>query len=286
VLQTQDLGIRVAVDGGVWRHAVRFVRLSVAAMTAFTIDGADAQVAHAQACDGARVRVVARHEKIPDLADKLVVSWCRPWPHRKGVILAAIAYDDGIPQRKSLVVVTIDQRRNRVLATHRESLIDDALRGELNESTLRLDTAAYRLDDTTFAFGLRRSESLRISCGDGTRTHETLTLLVPQRDRLRPVVTMATALDRSLEGCLPSAPGRWESAEVSIAMGKSRMNGYADLLVTATISPRVAGASEPREVPYAERAIYRYSGDRYRVHRYDGAGSGNPGVGDEAWWLR
>ena len=96
---------------------------------------------------------------------------------------------------------------------------------------------------------------------------------------------MAMQPDRALEGCLPSAPRLWESAELSIAMGKTSMNGFADLLVRARIS-RWTGESQPREERREERAVYRYDGARYRVHRYEGSARDNSGASDEAWWLR
>ena len=146
--------------------------------TALFARDACAQSLDAQRCDDAQILVVARHLDAPALADKMVASWCKPWPHRAGVSLAAVAYDAGVAERKSLVVVTIDQRKNRVLATYRDSLVDDAVEGEVHEWRLRLDTAAYRLNDKTVAFGLRQNESLNVSCADG-RTNQTLTLLVP-----------------------------------------------------------------------------------------------------------
>jgi hypothetical protein len=122
---------------------MRFVHTLLALVLACCTQHALGQSVDALRCGDEQLATLARHLKIAELADKVVSTSCKAWPHVKGVSLAAVAYDAGISDQKALVVAAIDNSTESVLGTYEVLLTDDHV-FQVSKVSLRLDTAAYR----------------------------------------------------------------------------------------------------------------------------------------------
>lgn len=158
---------------------------------------------------------------------------CKVWPASPDKTLIAVqlrhsAADDPDGYTADLEVLVADSAEPRILQRHREqeALQSDAIR----ITAVSLDTARYRLNETTTAFGVRieYSGSSRPNPYGST----TLSLYAAEDGKLRQVL-------RSLE--VEASRGEWDthcagefsSLRRTVAMDAKRDHGYAGLLVSS-----------------------------------------------------
>lgn len=221
-------------------------------------------------CAADDLKIVARDLKLPELSPRadegnVIAAACRTWPYRSNLLLAALAYDEGVEYEKKLIVAVIDEKTRRVVSSLRSTIGEDAVT-EVGEYSLRLDTARYQLADGVRAFGVRFNSSARgASCGEAYWGDE-LTLYVPEGSNLRPVVTMNLSQQHWLKGC-PAATSSalWEDAALAVGMARASTNGFHDLEVTAKISVSVEGDAAAGELKdRIERHTLHYDGKTYQ----------------------
>lgn len=157
---------------------------------------------------------------------------CKVWPASPGKTLLAVRlrHDaaSAAVEVADLEVLVADSARPRILQRYRENdaLTSDAMR----ISSVTLDTARYRLDETTTAFGVRvsYSGSSRVNPYQST----VLSLYVADGAKLRPVLSnLEVSLDRGeWDG---NCAGEFETAQRTVAMDAKRDHGYAGLLVSS-----------------------------------------------------
>jgi hypothetical protein len=144
-------------------------------------------------CPAELVDTVVERLGLPDLgtdldqgeATPLVASTCKADPAQPGQTYVALAYDEGKPDTKTLILAIVE--RNRVLADYRGEISEDATL-TLQPDSLRIDTAPYRLAKGVRAFGLDLSGWQSPNCGDGG-TGPTRSLYIREGKHIRPVLT-------------------------------------------------------------------------------------------------
>jgi hypothetical protein len=210
-----------------------------------------------------------------DRDERIAAQACKTWPYKDTVVLAAIAVAEGaVKDQKTLLVATIDRRTMKVLSSHREKIEEDTL-VEFGERSLKLDTAAYRLNADVVAFGLRfNSAAGGASCPEAGWEDE-LTLFVPAGASLKPVLHLAMRKYRALHGCvgMPTADTVLENANLTIGVETTGSHGYADLSVRAAIDGDAIG-KDKAPPPKVERQVLRYDGNQYQP------------AGEPPWWMQ
>lgn len=193
----------------------------------------------------------------------VVAATCKTSPQDDNALLAALAY--GSDDVKTLFVGVLDKKTLRILRSYRTDIGEDSAT-EIGESSLRLDTARYQLDEKTRAIGLRfNSAAHGPSCADFS-AQDDLTLFVPDGVHLRPVLTLPMSQARALAGCMGHGGDDTvvaEFAELTMALEKTATHGYADLTVQAAIVKEKMseiGAGKKRK----ERWTLHYDGQRYQ----------------------
>jgi hypothetical protein len=177
---------------------------------------------------------------------------------------------------KTLLVATIDRRTMKVLSSHREKIEEDTL-VEFGERSLKLDTAAYRLNADVVAFGLRfNSAAGGASCPEAGWEDE-LTLYAPAGARPQagpaPGRCASTGLCTDAWACLLKDTVL-ENANLSIGLETTGSHGYADLSVRAAIDGDASGKGKAPPSKVERRQVLRYDGSQYQP------------VGEAPWWMQ
>ncbi|QWP78661.1 hypothetical protein J5226_09810 [Lysobacter sp. K5869] len=162
---------------------------------------------------------------------------CKVWPASpdKTLLAVRLRHDQasGEVDVADLEVLVADSAKPRILQRYRENdaLTSDAVR----ISSVTLDTARYRLDDKTTAFGVRvtYSGSSRVNPYEST----VLALYVGDGAKLRPVLSnLEVALDRGeWDG---NCAGEFETVQRTVAIDAKRDHGFAGLLVNSVSQAR------------------------------------------------
>ena len=194
----------------------------------------------------------------------VLASACKRMPNDPRLTLAAVAWDAGKPESKSLVLAVVDEAASSIVASLRDEIYEDATT-RIHNGSLRLDTAAYQLAPGVRAFGLDISSD-NPDCGEagvGPRR----SLYMRDGDTLRPVVAgLPLSQYRYVQGNLPrcvSDPKEAEDAivenfQVTVELGAAGQGGWRDLVMTATSS---RSDHAPARKPLHVRVPY--DGDAY-----------------------
>jgi hypothetical protein len=110
-------------------------------------------------------------------------------------------------------------------------------------------SAAYQLTPQLRALGLRFNSSALGSRYQNAYWSDELTLLVPEGDRLRAVLGVATHSRTQID----EANDDWQVAKLTLAMAAPGPKGWSDIVITNT-------ADEDRP-----RWTYRYDGKAYKL---------------------
>jgi hypothetical protein len=195
---------------------------------------------------------------------------CKIWPASPDKTLLAVKLQHAIDidqavDEADLDVLVADSARDRIVQRHRQDglLSSDAIR----VSSFAFDTARYRLDDKTTAFGLRihRSGSSRAN----PYADDTLRLYVIDASGLRPVLRNLLVMRNRGEWDTRCA-GEFSDTQSTVAIDGKRDNGYAGLLVNSVerSSRSVAKGEDCDEVDGGtdkSNVRLRYDGREYVV---------------------
>ena len=155
------------------------------------------------------------------------------------------------------------RKRGLIVSSYKSVMIQDQTT-RFSEDSFKLDTSRYQLSDKVRAFGIRFGSQAIPSCCEEGGGNDNLTMYVQEGKKLRAVSDLYMYRYRVIEGsrCNPNSETILESAYLTVAVQKSSMNGFADLLITAKI-----------ESERVEHHLLRYDGKRYQT------GDKKP------WWL-
>ena len=256
----------------------------VPAFAALMLMLAQAPAAHAanenQECGAAVLTLLAGPLKVAhfvpgpgddgkDPAGVVMASSCKRMPDDPRLTLAAVAWDAHEADSKALAIAIVDESAGSVAALLKDDLYEDAAT-QVNNGSLRLDTAPYELAPGVRAFGLDIFSSDR-SCGDGG-TGPSRTLYVRDGKTLRPVlVGLAMGEFAYLRGNQPRCVADQKEAEtaiiedddVVIALGAPGKNGWRDLMLTETAR---RSDHKPTRKPLHVRVPY--DGDAYDLKAF------------------
>jgi hypothetical protein len=222
-------------------------------------------------CPTALVDMVSDRLGLPDLdpdpglgrATPLVASACKADPAQPGNTYVALAYDEGEPDTKTLVLAITGG--DRVLANYRGEITEDATLA-LQSDSLRIDTAPYRLAKGVRAFGLDLSGWQSPNCGDGG-TGPTRSLYIREGKYIRPVLThmylsswryIAQGQGRCNPMAPADAPTIVEETTYSLSVLPGVTHGFHDLRVTARSSRDDGKPSEA-----GGNSTLKYTGKQY-----------------------
>lgn len=194
---------------------------------------------------------------------------CKVWPADPSVTLAVVAYTDQPGDGSdvdtwNVVTAMVDTHTAKVVAAAKEV-------GNTSDDTYRLggyvlDTAPYPLSPTVRAFGVIDTNQKDVHCADAY-SGPVLTLWIRDKDRLRPVFTTNLEGAVTTEGVAcagSSGPLHMENARMTIAVEKTRTNGFADLSITARVVPSYSDVDGDRKGPQrVRRVVLKYDGRTY-----------------------
>ncbi len=171
----------------------------------------------------------------------VVQNTCKTWPYHPEITLAAFVYtrDNSRPDVKSVMIAMIDNKTKKITHSFNKIIEEDAV---TEFGSLRFDTAKYQLKPNLRAIGVRFYSSARgASCGEAYWNNQ-LILFVPEKTTLRPILSLYTEQEQSLQGCLgvPSENSIWEDAKLSISLKNTLHNSFTELKITAKIEPSFA----------------------------------------------
>ncbi len=229
---------------------------------------------HEQICSATTLNIVGKFlgvegfgvRQAGDGPGVVTAAACKKNPAKPQITIAAVAYDAGKDDAKTLVVMLLNESEQKVVASDRWEIGEDA--GMRVESgSLWIDTAPYLLAKGVRAFGVDLTSGYIPHCGDGGSGAER-TLYVQQGEKLRPIFGLTMSSWRFLQGGNPRCVGSDQASEVtiientdlSISVAKTSTNGYRDLIVQAV-------SSEDTGQPKGKKSFLyklRYDGQRYR----------------------
>ena len=202
-----------------------------------------------------------------ELVGSVVSSACKLWPYKTNTLLVAFAYDEGVQEEKTIVVAILNKSM-RVTAHYKERF-GEGVGQTYGPSSFTLDTARYDLASGVRAFGLRFSSFGPGASAANSHHSDYLTLFVQKDKTLRPVFSDYMEYQNALSGLIgyPTGHEFIESGIKTISISKSSTNGYADLIVTDTITYFGNDEDRPPEISRdnrTEKSIHKYDGNRYR----------------------
>ncbi len=210
-----------------------------------------------------------------DGVGRVVQDRCMAWPADPAVTLALAVYTDA-PLRAgddveawNVVVAMLDTHSAKLLAASKEEGGSADVTYGLGDYAF--DTASYRLAPGVMAFGVIDHNQKSVHCAE-TSAGPGLTLWVRDKNRLRPV--FGTNLEGSVTtegvGCAgASGPLRTENARMTVAVEKTRANGFADLSINAHIVASVSDAKGYRQEPErVRRTVLKYDGKSYGIDMF------------------
>ncbi|MDP1772739.1 MAG: hypothetical protein Q8L15_10680 [Methylobacter sp.] len=198
----------------------------------------------------------------------IVSESCKSWPYGGNFLLVAFVFDEGIEYEKSLTLALMNKKTKRIVSNYKGVITEDAVT-EVGETSLRLDTARYQLSKDVRAFGLRFNSTARgPSCADGASWDE-LTLFVPEKNNLRPILKMDMQFQNALSGCIGSATDHdvWEYGSRTISVADTVTNGLSDLRIVETITVDTDMDNLPRGVSDKKRVnsyFLKFDGKEYK----------------------
>jgi hypothetical protein len=231
-----------------------------------------------QRCNESIVSLVGKHFGISDFSfprhgmypsaengGVITAGACKVWPKNTAVTIAAFAYEDEYEANgKSLAVALIDNNKGEIVATYKGAQMDSAGFGVAQDG-LRIDTARYDLAKGVRAFGLDITESYNANCGDGG-VGPARTLFIQEGNTIRPILENFSTYGWSyVQGGNARCGANDEEVinqyiSYSLGISKTQTNGYANLIITASLS--YDDGEKPKLGPFTYEL--RYDGNKYQ----------------------
>lgn len=214
---------------------------------------------------------LAQQNWVPPTYDNdspLLAAACKRWPDDPALSVVAVAYRDDDDQQPPgersphLLVAKVDTGTGLLRERLDQALSEDA-ELTVGPNSLWLDTARYRLAPGVRAFGVVMTSAARgASCPDADY-EDLLTLVVPEGKHLRPVLSTYLSTWTTVKGLNCSEVFESEQANLTIAIGPQRSQGYADLIVSAQVR-----SDYDKPVSRTVSQTLHYDGNRYPFDKY------------------
>jgi len=202
-----------------------------------------------------------------EIVGSVVSSACKPWSYKKNTMLVAFAYDEGVKEEKTVLVAFLN--KSMKVTAHYQEKFGEGVGQRYGPSSFTLDTARYDLAPGVRAFALRFSSFGPGPVAANSDSSDYLTLFVQNDKTIRPVLSQYMQYQNALSGLIgyPTGHEFIESGVKTISISKSSTNGYADLIVTDTITYDGNEQDRPPEINRDSRTvkiIHKYDGNVYR----------------------
>lgn len=234
-----------------------------------------------QICSEQDLVEAIKYLQIIDIND-IRSSACKNHPVQPSRRILAIAYDSGklgsIQDIDELPVVNIailvfEKNTFELVSSYRDEMTEHATL-RFDEASLWIDTANYKLNDTTRAIGLHITSGYISHCFEGG-AGAALYLFVEETDILRNILSDLstsewTFISRGPDRCsnVPEGtPTIIEYFQFYIHPDKISSNGYADLIITGTASRDDEKPSKRAKFSYR----LKYNGNKYLLDDYQDA---------------
>lgn len=234
-----------------------------------------------QICSKQDIVEAAKFLQITD-NDDIRSSACKSHPIQHGRQILAIAYDTGklglIQDIDDLPVVSIailifEKNTFELVSSFRDEMTEHATL-RFDEGSLWIDTANYKLNNSTRAIGLHITSGYIPHCSDGG-AGAALYLFVEEADSLRNILSdLSTSewefISRGPDRCsnVPEdTPTIIEYFQYYIHPDKINSNGYADLIITGIASRDDGKPTNRGKFSYR----LKYNGSKYVLDGYEDA---------------
>jgi hypothetical protein len=262
------------------------------AVTLLLFSGVFAPPVLAQPCSPGIHQVLEKKFKLKNLTlreengegGNIISEACQLWPDNPNWTASVIAYDDGTDDQKILLVAIIDTKSKQAVSNYKSVVEEDPVL-KVGNNSLKLDMARYQLSPDVRAFGVRfASDGIMPSAADFYFGNE-LTLYVPVKETLRPVLVLSMSMARTLQDSASLRDARiTEDATITLSIGDTQHNGFSDLVASAKIKVfHNDGSTTANNAPLsAEEKKAKNRTEHYTLHyngkAYETAKSGK-------WWL-
>lgn len=187
-------------------------------------------------------------------------------PSQKQITLAAIAYSSEKEDVKDLVIAMVDTAKGDVISSYHGEIEEDAAL-RIVSGSLWLDTAPYNLADGIRAFGLDVTSGYISHCAEGGMG-ASRTLYIQEENRIRPILQdllmshwefTQPGMSTCMTGDTAQKNPIVKEITLSIGLGNTTTNGFADLVVTAVSSN--SNGKGTKQKPF--RHLLHYDGQKY-----------------------
>ena len=253
---------------------LRFLHL--AGLCAMTF-AAPAHAAQAQDCSPNVLALLGKSLKVahfvPRDADPtgvVMATSCKRAPDDPTLTIAAVAWDAHAEDSKDLALAVVDEAASSIVALLKDGIVEDASM-QVDDGSLRLDTAPYTLAPGVRAFGLDLFQT-NGSCGEGGGG-PTRTLYVRDGKTLRPVLSGLPVSEywyirgnqrRCTSSQKEADTAILEDFSITIALGEPGRGGWRDVVLTAT-----SKRSDHRPGRKPLRVTVPYDGQAYPLQAFD-----------------
>ncbi|NHZ94377.1 hypothetical protein [Massilia sp. CCM 8734] len=253
------------------------------ALAALVLSAWGASAFAAQACDEQTLHALGAFLKLDRFGagaeGRILASTCKVLPNDPHTTAAAMIFHGELREVENdderLLVSLIDNRSFNVIAAHDERF-SSGMAVDYPKYALNVDTARYNLSDDVFVFGIDivDNHAERRACNWDGADGPTLTLFAYDKKKsLRPILSMPRS-QWIYRTCLNNTLDQFkilvEESRTTLAVGKAKTHGYADLLVNVSSSLSLNGEPfkrNPKRKPL--RSLIRYDGQQYDIKPYE-----------------
>jgi hypothetical protein len=229
--------------------------LSLFMLSTITYASSSYSATKEQKCDADTILLVAEELGLENIAedksneskiDGVRAAACKISPQNKDLIyvaLASNARDNPHIQGElfyDFTIAIVDTKKNNVTASYKGKLEEEATL-RIDESTLSIDTANYKLNEQTRAFGVDVRNDYSPSCAEGG-FGSARTLYVQEGKKIRPILKDLTLSKWSYlvnpvplcKAAIESGPETSpiiEQSNISLSMAEPQTNGFKDIIV-------------------------------------------------------
>jgi hypothetical protein len=197
-----------------------------------------------QSCDRGILGVVGKHFSIDNFdyptsgrapstenGGIVFLSVCQPLLNNKSQIVATFGIAGDSLDSQRLLVVLIDAKLGRVIASRKEDVVGGAF---TSATSLSIDSQRYRLSKTNKTFAVRLGVESGTSCRDEISTKGELRLFAIEANEIKQVLIQTIEFSRHLKAdrCNGEASGEITTHVIARPISKSS-NGFASLQLIA-----------------------------------------------------
>jgi len=181
---------------------------------------------------------------------------CKIAPQNKNLMYVALASNPTDNNNYGeatydFTIAILDIKKNIVISSYKDKMEEDAA-FRLGKSNLRIDTANYRLNDKTRAFGIDLISDYIPNCGDGGFGN-IRTLYIEEGKKIRPILSglimsdwryLVEGASRCNSEISDSVIPIIKESNITISIAETMTNGFKDLIINRTTNVKDVDGNE------------------------------------------